>query len=251
MTMTTLEMMLRGMPATFAPEGEGGSGGSGGDTNTSTGEGSGEGANGEGAGTGGDDNSAGTGQQNSTVLGSTKPGDGETSESGASEGEGEGEGEGETGPPEEYTFDDLPEGVEIDTELAGKVSPIFKELGLTNEQANQLAGEYAQHIAAQEEARAAQWQQTNEQWVTQAKQDPEIVEMGWDNAIASANRFIETFGDESLGEALAAGLNGNHPAIIKALAKAGAALTDDRTETGTTGGQQGDAPVEERWYGTK
>ena len=249
MTMTTLEMMLRGMPATFAPEGEGGSGGSGGDTNTSTGEGSGEGANGEGAGTGGDDNSAGTGQQNSTVLGSTKPGDGETSESGASEGEGE--GEGETGPPEEYTFDDLPEGVEIDTELAGKVSPIFKELGLTNAQANQLAGEYAQHIAAQEEARAAEWQQTNEQWVTQAKQDPEIVEMGWDNAIASANRFIETFGDENLGEALAAGLNGNHPAIIKALAKAGAALTDDRTETGTTGGQQGDAPVEERWYGTK
>lgn len=260
MTSNTLVPGLWRLRLAFDKASEGGSGGSGdgtppageaGTKNTPPGEtgAGGENTGGEASdeGSGGDKSSADP-AATSTVIGGAKPG--EEPESGDGEGEG-GDADGDQGPPEEYAFDELPEGAELDQGLTEKVTPVFKELGLTNTQANQLAAAYAEHIQSDAEARASEWQKTNEQWVEQARKDPEISEMGWDSAVEAANKFIDTFGGAELSEAIAMGVNGNHPAVIRAFAKAGAALTDDRTETGSSSGGNADAPPEERWYGTK
>lgn len=187
-----------------------------------------------------------------------RPGAGEASESGdgGSGGEGEKPGtEGEdTGPPEDgkYTFE-MPDGMEIDETLAEALSPVMAELGLTNTQANALAKTYAEVTQQQADAQVKQWEQTNEQWLAAAKADKVIASLGWDTAIRHAESALEQFDPEGeLSEAIGTGVvNGSHPALIRALARAGAALASDTTETSPAGGQAPDAPPEDRWYGKK
>lgn len=192
----------------------------------------------------------------STVLGGTKPDAGETSESGeAQETETEGGSEGTEdaveGPPEDgqYTFD-LPEGMELDSAMAEKLSPVLAELGLNNKQANQLAAAYMEAGQAAAQAQVDAWVKTNADWVEAAKADKAIKEMGWDVAIQRGKTVLELFDTEGdLSKALGTGaVNGNHPALIRFLARAGAALANDKTETGTSGGGLKDVPPEDRWY---
>lgn len=64
---------------------------------------------------------------------------GTTAEAGAESG-------AESEVPEQYEFT-VPEGMALDEKLVEKATPVLKELGLTNDQANKLVGVYAEHIA--------------------------------------------------------------------------------------------------------
>ena len=244
--MTLTDFILRRFGPVFAPE-------------DGTGTGAGEGTEGD-AGTG--DTSSNAGGQG-TVLGNAKPDAGETSESGDGQTEDKGEGEGEDtgagdkaedgeadGPPEDgkYTFE-MPDGMELDTVMAEKISPVLAELGLNNTQANKLAAAYIEAGEAQAQAQADEWVKTNEKWVKAAKSDEVITEMGWDRAVERGNAALATFDPEGdLTQALTtSAVNANHPALIRFMARAGAALANDKTETGTSGGGK-EAPPEDRWY---
>jgi len=50
-----------------------------------------------------------------------------------------------SGAPEKYEAWKVPEGYELDTGLSEEVNPIFKELGLTQEQAQKLVDFYSKH----------------------------------------------------------------------------------------------------------
>ena len=239
------DLILRRFTPVFAPE-------------DGTGTGAGEGTEGD-AGKG-DTSSDADGQ--GTLLGGAKPDAGETSESGEgqTEGEGEGEGgdadtgdkaaEGDEGPPEDgkYTFE-LPEGMELDATLAEGLSPVLAELGLSNAQANKLAAAYIEAGEAQAKAQVDAWAKTNEDWVAQTKSDKVITEMGFDTAVERGNAALELFDPEGeLTKALTtSAVNANHPALVRFMARAGAALANDKTETGTSGGGK-EAPPEDRWY---
>ena len=244
--MTLSDFILRRFIPVFAPE-------------DGTGAGAGEGADGD-AGTG-DTSSNAEGQ--GTVLGNAKPAAGETAESGddqttGDEGEGaDGDDSGDKtedgepdGPPEDgkYTFE-MPEGVELDEAMAEKLSPVLADLGLNNKQANQLAAAYIEAGEAQAQAQVEAWTKTNEDWVAAAKADKVITEFGWDRAVEQGNAALATFDPEGeLTEALTkSAVNANHPALIRFMARAGAALANDKTETGTSGGGK-EAPPEDRWY---
>jgi hypothetical protein len=208
----------------------------------------------------GADAAAGTGE--GVVLGGGKPADGNGAEGNdtqaAADDKTKTEGQdtqaaGEADPldvvPEDGKYElTLPEGVEIDTQLAEAVFPAFKEIGLTTGQANKLAEAFAAYRAQEGETANTQWERRNRDWQGAAKADKTYADVGYDNAVVSANRAIDQFGDAELVDALKVSGMGNHPAMIRAFYKAGAAMADDKTERGSNNGTDTSTP-EERMYG--
>ncbi len=116
--------------------------------------------------------------------------------------------------PDAYTFQ-LPQGMKADDELVAKISPVFKELGLTQEQAQKVANVYAERVAAQEKARLDQLAADHETWKgeTQKLEEP---------TRDAANRLYTKLGWKALFEKLEAEGHPtyvfDHPEVIKGLA---------------------------------
>lgn len=121
----------------------------------------------------------------------------------------------------------MPDGVPLDEKLLEAVAPTFKELGLSHKQAQSLADKFIAHQTAQ----AEQWGQTVEGWANQARQDPEIGGVKWDNTVQAATSVVRRFGNEGLREYLNASGGGNHPEMIRFMAKVAAVIGEDRSAT--------------------
>jgi hypothetical protein len=130
----------------------------------------------------------------------------------------------------------MPEGVAVDQQLLDAIGPDFKELGLTNEQAQKLADKF---IKLQGERSAGQmkgWGETVSGWADQAKSDKEIGGDKWDATVKDATRFIRTYETPALKDYLNASGGGNHPELIRIFAKAGALIREDNVPAGGAGG---------------
>ncbi|HEY5797667.1 MAG TPA: hypothetical protein VIU82_21905 [Bosea sp. (in: a-proteobacteria)] len=131
----------------------------------------------------------------------------------------------------------MPEGVEVDAELLGAVSPRFKELGLTGKQAQALTDDF---IKVQQDRAAKQnetWGNTLQQWVTDAKADTDIGGDKWDGTVAASRRAVETLGTPALKEYLNASGGGNHPELIRFMAKVGSMIKEDDPARGGEAGK--------------
>lgn len=117
----------------------------------------------------------------------------------------------------------LPDGVELDAAFAEKVSPALKEAGITREQANKLAAIMTEDRKAQAEG----WAKTQEEWVKSAKADKEFGGDKFDASIKDAKRVLDKFGTSELKEYLTASGGGNHPELIRFMARVGNAISDD------------------------
>lgn len=153
------------------------------------------------------------------------------------------------GPPEAYdlkvtTKDEEGKDVEVelDTALLAEATPIFKEVGLTNDQANKLA---PLAIKVQERMLAAQADNYNAlkaDWAKQAKADPDIGGKHWAETEAFAAKALDTFGAPSVKDADGNETNefrvllnesglGNHPVMLKMFRQIGEKLGEDSTFT--------------------
>ncbi len=139
-----------------------------------------------------------------------------------------------------YAFT-MPEGVELDTELADALMPEFKELGLTQKQAQALVEKYASSIQAKAEKQGEAWAATVDKWAADAKADKEIGGDKWPVTTADAQRAIKAFGSDDLREYLNASGGGNHPSLIRFMAKVGATLKEDSP---AGGGESGSKPAD-------
>lgn len=131
----------------------------------------------------------------------------------------------------------MPDGVELDGELADALGPEFKELGLTHAQAQKLVDKY---IGIQQGRAAKQTEgfaKTVEGWVDTAKKDAEIGGDKWDGTVQAATRAVNRLGTPALKEYLNASGGGNHPELIRFMAKAGAMISEDNPASGGAGGQ--------------
>jgi len=191
-----------------------------------------EGGDGEGEGSGASD------EGNGSLVG-----DAGKAASGDGDGEGGGEDGGDTDKddkteaaaevPEAYELkvtskDD--EGkdveVEIDTELLAEATPIFKDLKLSNEQANALAPlalKVQERFAAQQ-ADAHEALKTD--WAKEVKADPDIGGKNWKETEALVARALDTFGAPSQLDDAGNETNpfrkllndtglGNHPVMVR------------------------------------
>lgn len=126
-----------------------------------------------------------------------------------------------------YAYD-MPEGMELNTEMAEAFDEAFREVGLTQGQANQLVDAYA---TAHRDHFLGEVRQMLDGWVEAAKADREIGGQNWDDSIATAQKVIDRFGTpELMRDVISVQGLGAHPEMIRILTRIGHSLSDDVLE---------------------
>lgn len=110
--------------------------------------------------------------------------------------------------------------VDVDPALLGDAAPVCKELGLTNEQASKLGDLYTNRVLPKaieqhQEQQVAGLVAQSQAWREQVLADAEL-----SAAVADARAFLEADGDPELRQFLRESALGNHPLLVKLLAKA-------------------------------
>ena len=157
-----------------------------------------------------------TGAEN--LLTGAKQSDGEGSEGNAGEKkaengdekskEGEKKEEAEQGAPEQYEEFKAPEGLSYDDQFMGTFKDVAKELNLSQKQAQHLLDKCAPVLAQRQ---VEQIKAVSDQWVERTKADKEIGGTNWTRAASDIARFMST-------------PIGNHPGLLKMLARLGRAV---------------------------
>lgn len=148
-------------------------------------------------------------------------------------------------PPEKYELT-APEGMTLDDEAVQMADPVFRELNLTNEQAQKLmpiAGEFAQRAGAAALAKhqldqAQTVTAMRREWLENAKGDAEIGGANWDGTVSLAAKGLDALGFTK-GHPFRALLDetgfGNHPEMIRAMRRVGERVGEDTFERGGSG----------------
>jgi hypothetical protein len=140
----------------------------------------------------------------------------------------------------------MPEGMEMDQGLSDSVSPILKELGLTQAQADKLVGVYAQHQLAQGQATQAAFTQQQDEWTRALKTDPDFGGEAFDKNAGIAAAALDKFGSPELIEFLNDTGAGNNPALVKFVWQIGKMVVEDQPGSGSAATQN--LPRERRMY---
>lgn len=142
----------------------------------------------------------------------------------------------DAGIPDHYQLT-APEGLTLDPVAIELATPVFRELGLSNEQANKLmpvAGQFAQGLLDRHQRQfLGQVQAERKAWLDSARNDPEIGGQQWATTIGTAAKALDAlgFGKGSAFRTLLdeSGL-GNHPEMIRAFQRVGKAIGEDGFE---------------------
>lgn len=139
-----------------------------------------------------------------------------------------------------YTPFTVPEGYELNPAVATEASTLFKEMNLTQEQAQKLVDFYGKQVTSITEASTTSaqtaWNDTNTEWQRQTMADPEL-----GPHIAKVketiSRALNSVGDAKLTAEFKSVMDltgaGNHPAFVKAFYKLASAVTEGRHVKGS------------------
>ena len=150
--------------------------------------------------------------------------------------------------PETYEAFTLPDGVVIDDEKLGRATPLFKELGLQQDNAQKLVTFFAE---LQQEAAAqsiAQFQQVKKDWAADIKADQEFGGEKLPQTLGAAKAVLGKYGDKALLNDLKEWGWANHPGLIRMLARVNAHLSEDHLVTADAATQsEPKSPAERLW----
>lgn len=122
------------------------------------------------------------------------------------------------GAPEKYEDFKAPEGFEVDKEALAEATPLFKELGLSQTQAQRLVDFYAKQSQQAAQAPFDLWKQTQDNWVSEIKADPEIGGK-LDAVRTGVARMLDGLGNAKLTNEFRQAMDytgaGNNPAFIR------------------------------------
>jgi hypothetical protein len=144
--------------------------------------------------------------------------------------------DGKDGVPKEYEAFALPEGVEMDTDMAEKISPLFKELGMTQDNAQRLVDFYADGVARVHNASIQAWADQQAEWQQASENDPEYGKGKYDASLVIAKSAVRELGGTALMKAIEETQMGSHPEVIRAFWKIGLAMKEDGVEIGKAAG---------------
>ncbi len=154
--------------------------------------------------------------------------------------------------PENYHFD-LPDGFdELDEGFAAEVTPVLKDLALTNREANKLVPLYAAQVKKMEQRAANAWNDRLEGWKNEVMADRELGGDKLPATTTAAAKAIVAFSPntgeaQALREVLESSGLGNHPAVIRFFSRVGKAVSEDMLHrSDSTGGQRS---LADRIYG--
>lgn len=133
--------------------------------------------------------------------------------------------------PEKYEFQ-APEGVQFDAEILGKYSEVAKSLNLTQDAAQKVLSEVVPAMQAQSMKALSEFYKDigglPETWADQVKADKEIGGDKLNDTLAAAAKARDAFGGPELVKLLDKTGLGNNPTLIRAFAKIGKAISEDR-----------------------
>ena len=154
----------------------------------------------------------------STVL--TKPKDGET----------------KSAAPEKYADFKAPDGYTIDPKTIEAATPIFKELGLSQEAAQKLVTFHTEQLLAAAKGPQDAYTATRTEWQSKVQADPELKaatsggKTGLDAVKLDIGRALNSIGDPTLVNEFKQAMDitgaGDHPAFVKAFWKLSQHLTE-------------------------
>ena len=147
----------------------------------------------------------------------------------------EGEGEQAQKPvvPEAYAFKDLPEGYAMSEQQLAEVSPLFKELGLTQEQADKLVAFDAKRALAAEQAGLEQRQGLVTGWEKSLREDAAFGGANFDANVGVAQKALAQFGTPELSTMLKESGLGSHPEVVRLFHRIGQQLAEGQLHSGS------------------
>lgn len=128
---------------------------------------------------------------------------------------------------ETYADFTAPEGIELDAQLLEQATPLFKELGLNQEQAQKLVDFQAANVQASQQGQAEAFNQLKQDWQDQAKNDNEIGGDKFEQSVGDAREALGKFGTPELTKLLNDFGIGNHPEMIRFMSKVGSLTKED------------------------
>lgn len=177
-------------------------------------------------------------EQNGTTLGGKteeggdksddKSGDDEGKSKSSEEGDEAGKDGDEGGAPDEYEDFEMPEGFEkVDETFLAAGKEAFKDLNLSQEQAQKLVTMYAENLKSSVEQQASQWRETLQEWVQTAEADEEIGGDEYKENLGIALAVMDEkagFATPELREAMNTYGFGSHPEVIRFVTRVGKVL---------------------------
>jgi len=135
--------------------------------------------------------------------------------------------EGSPTAPDTYADFTLPEGVTVDASVLSEATPLFKELGLTQDQAQKLVDFQAKQVQASSQSQTDSFNQLMNDWQTQSKNDKEFGGDKFEENVGIARSAIDSFGTPELKQLLEEHGVGNHPEVIRFMIKVGKTVRED------------------------
>jgi hypothetical protein len=145
------------------------------------------------------------------------------------------------GVPDKYSDFKLPDGVELSPEVLTEATTMFKELGLSQTNAQRLVDFHTKSIQATADAVSKtsidSWLAQKAEWKTQIKSDPEIGgKLG--EVKATIGKLYESLGDAKLVSEFRTAMDltgaGDNPAFIRTFFKIASRLTEGSHVAGDT-----------------
>jgi len=143
------------------------------------------------------------------------------------EGTGEAGAEGTDTPPDTYADFAMPEGMTVDETVLAEATPVFKEFGLNQEQAQKLIDLYAGQAQAGSQKQIDDFNQLRGDWLDQSKNDSEYGGDAFDENAKLAQAAVSKYGTPEFKQLLEDYGIGNHPEMIRFMVRTGATLKED------------------------
>lgn len=136
-------------------------------------------------------------------------------------------GEGSQTAPDTYADFSLPEEMSLDESLMNEALPLFKELGLSQDQAQKLVDFQAKQVQASSQSQVDAFNQLMDEWREQSQNDSEFGGDKFEENVAVARAAIDKFGSPGLKQLLEEHGVGNHPEVIRFMVKVGKLTAED------------------------
>lgn len=140
-----------------------------------------------------------------------------------------GDEKGTTETPGEFGEFSIPEGMVLDEGAMETFSPLAKEFGLTQAQAQKLVDIYSNANADAASAFSEKIDALQNGWIQEVREDEEIGGEKFDESVATARFFLNGYGDSKLIDILNETGLGSHPAIVKLFVNLGRLAKEDGT----------------------
>jgi len=147
------------------------------------------------------------------------------------------------GPPEQYADFELPEGMPMNEAALERAKPMFKELGLNQENAQKAVTMHAELLQDMEQQQQTAVLNMRKEWAKELNSDPNAKELN-----ANSRKAVEFFGDDTLKQMFYKDWLGDNPSFVRCMAKIGEAMGDDNF-VGGDGFPTSTKDIQDRMFG--